>query len=381
VNRTARAGFPATTPVPRSLFALVMVLALAACGGRQPPATAAPHELNVFTWSDFLAPDVLADFQKETGVKVNLVTFPSQEVLEATLLTGRTDYDVAVVASSELSRLVGARVLRELDRSQLPNWGNLDAEVTARLATEDPGNRFAAAYDWGTTAIAYDVDKIRKLAPGAPVDSWRLVLDPAVVSKYAGCGVSVLDAPSEIVAVALIADGQDPNTTDVAKIEAAARRLMAIRPYVRKIDGDMQIADLASGDICLMVTWTSNFVLGRRRAVEAGRPDRFRYMIPREGTISWVDAFAIPADAPHPQPAHAFINYMMRADIAARSANFVGNVTVNAAALSQIEPLLRDDPSIYPSAEIRQTLQPLHSRPEATNRVVTRVWTQFRSGH
>ena len=364
-----------------SAAVVLAALALTACDRSPTPLAAPARELNVYSWSDFFAPDVLADFEKESGIRVNLVIFPSQEALEATLLTGHSGYDVAVVASSALSRLKRAHVFRELDRSKLSNWSNLDPEVMARLATDDAENHYAVAYDWGTTAIAFNVAKIRQLAPDAPLDSWRLVLDPGVISRYAACGVSIVDAPSELVAVALIANGQNPNTTDAAEIAAAGRRLMAIRPYVRKIDGDMQIADLASGDVCLMVTWPSNFVIARRRAAEAGSHDVFRYVIPAEGTLSWADTLAIPADAPHVLEAHAFINYLMRADIAARGANFLGNASANQAALPRIEKLLRDDPSIYPPPEARRALQPLHSRPDAANRSVTRIWTHFRTGH
>jgi putrescine transport system substrate-binding protein len=360
---------------------MLLLLTLVACGRTQPSPAGSVRELNIFSWSDFLAPDVLADFEKESGIKVNLVNYPSQEVLEATLLTGHTNYDVAVVAGDFLGRLVKAHVFSELDRAQLANWSNLDAEVMARLATEDAGNRFAVPYDWGATGIAYNVDKLKQLSPDAPLHSWRLIFDPSVISRYASCGISIIDSPNELVGVALIANGKDPNTTNAVDVEAAARRLMAIRRYVRKIDSDMQIADLASGDICLMVTWPTIFVQAQRRASEVGGHDQLRFEIPTEGATSWLDAFAIPADAPHPAEAHAFINYMMRADVAARGANFLGNASANKAALPLIQALLRDDPSIYPPAAVRQALQPLHARTEATSRVVTRVWTEFRTGH
>jgi putrescine transport system substrate-binding protein len=359
---------------------VLLLLTLGACGRAPRPQAGPPRELNIYSWSDFLAPDVLADFEKESGIKVNLVAFPSQETLEVTLLTGHTNYDVAVVAGDFIGRLVKAHVFRELDRAQLPNWSNLDPEVMARLATEDTGNRYAVAYDWGTTGIAYNVDKLRQLSPLAPPDSWRQIFDPSVMSRYASCGISVVDAPNELVGAALIANGKDPNTTNAVDVEDAARRLMAIRRFVRKIDSDMQIADLASGDICLMVTWPTNFVQARRRASEVGNHEQLRYLIPTEGATSWLDAFAIPADAPHPTEAHAFINYMLRADVAARGANFLGNASANKAALPLIQALLRDDASIYPPIADRTTLTPIHARPEAINRNVTRIWTTFRTG-
>ncbi len=357
------------------------VLALGACARTPTPPPAPAEEINVYSWSDFFPPELLAEFEHDTGTKVRLALFPSQEVLEATLLTGHSGYDVVIVGGNQLERLGRAQVFRELDRTQLPNWRNLDGEVMARLATEDTGNRYAVAYDWGATGIGLNISKIRQIAPDVPLDSWRLIFDPATLSRFSKCGVSIIDAPSELIAAALMADGKDPNTTDPAALDAAGYKLMGIRPYVRKIDSDMQIADLASGDICLMVTWPANYVGGRRRSAEAGSHDQFRFVIPREGTDSWIDALAIPADAPHVAAAHAFINYLMRPDVAARGADFLGNATANQAALPRIDKAQREDPGIYPPPAVRAKLVPLHSRSDAANRQVTRIWTRFRTGH
>jgi putrescine transport system substrate-binding protein len=362
------------------------MLALAACS-RTPSSTPAAtrdadstRELNVYSWSDFFPPDLLADFTKQTGTQVHLVVFPSQEALEATMLTGHSGYDVVVVGGDELGRLARTQVFRELDRAQLPNWSNLDPEVMAQLSADDAGNRHAVAYDWATTALALNMTKLRQIAPNVQIDRWQQIFDPATLAGLSKCGVSIVDSRSELVAIALMADGRNPNTTDPAQLEAAGRKLKAIRPYVRKIDSDMQITDFASGDICLMVTWPANFVVARRRAVEAGNHDELRYVIPQEGTDSVIDALAIPADAPHATAAHAFINFLMRADIAARGANFLGEVTANQAAWPQIEELLRDDPAIYPPPEVRRKLEGLHARPDAVNRAVTRIWTEIRTG-
>jgi len=353
---------------------------LAACSRAPSPAAAETATLNLYSWSDYFQPELLADFERETGTRVHLGLFPSQEVAEATLLTGHSGYDVVVVGGNQLERLGRAHVFRELDRTQLPNARNLDGEVLARLATEDAGNRHALPYLWGTTGIALNLTKLRQVAGDLPLDSWRLVFDPVLLARAAQCGVSFIDAPSELIGAALVADGKDPNTTDPALFEAAGRKLMAIRRYVRKIDSDMQIADFASGDTCLMVTWPANYVGGRRRAAESGGHDEYRFVIPKEGTISWIDALAIPADAPHVAAAHAFINFLMRPDIAARSANFVGNATANQAAIAQVDAQQRDDAGIYPPPDVRARLTALHSRPDDANRRVTRIWTQFRTG-
>jgi len=368
-----------TAALHRVAIALCL-LVLGSCGKSGVPELHVTRELNVYNWSDYIASGVIADFEKETGIKVRYATFPSQEVMETTLLTGHAQYDLVVVPGNVLEHLIGAHVFHELDRSHLPNWHNLDTDVMTRLSKQDPENRFAAAYMWGTTGIGVNVTKIRRVLPDAPLNSWRLIYDPAIVAKLADCGVSIADSPSEIIATALISMGKDPNTTDEVNFEAAARKLMSIRPFIRKIDAESQISEMASGDICLMLTWTSNLVLAKRRADESGRIGDLRYLIPTEGTITFVDTLAIPADATHIEEAYAFMDYLMRADIAARNANFAGNATANRAALSQIQPSLRDDAGIYPPQEVQQRLEPIRARGDEASRIVTRIWTRFRTG-
>jgi putrescine transport system substrate-binding protein len=356
------------------------LLVIAACSKSGAPEHPPARELNIYNWSDYIAPNVLADFEKETGIKVHYAAFPSQEVMETTLLTGHTQYDVVVVPGNVLEHLIGARVFRVLDRSRMPNWRNLDTDVMARLARQDPGNRFAAAYLWGTTGIGINVSRASRILPGVPLDGWSLIYDPAIIGKLAACGVSFVDAPSEVIATVLMSMGKDPNSSDEADLEAASVKLAAIRPYIRKIDSDSQIADFAAGEICLMLTWTPNVVQAKRRASESGTHDDLRYVIPMQGTITFLDTLAIPADAPHTQEAYAFLDYLMRADIAARNANFIGNATANRAALPQIDQSLRDDSGVYPPQELQQRLEPIRSRGNDANRSVTRIWTKFRTG-
>jgi putrescine transport system substrate-binding protein len=271
-------------------------------------------------------------------------------------------------------------VFRKLDYTLLPSSKNLDPTLHAAVATFDPGNEHAVGYLWGTTGIGYDARQLQALAPDAPTDSWRLAFDPKVVAAMAGCGVSIIDAPSEVIAVALIAQGRDPNAISEESVAEAKKLLLGIRPSVRKIDSDSQIEDLAGGSACLMVTWGTNVGLARTRARDAGRDVDFRYVIPREGAVQWFDTLAIPADAPHPDEAHAFIDFLMRADVAARNANYVGQATVNAAAMSMIDEALRSDPSIYPPAEVLARLVPLRARTQQESRLESSAWTSFRGG-
>ncbi len=337
--------------------------------------------MHVYNWADYIDPAVLAEFETETGIKVVLDVFDSQDMLETKLLTGGSGYDVAVVASDKLGRLVSAGVLQKLDYSLLPSSRNLDAELHAALARVDPANGHAVGYHWGTTGIGYNLSKLKELAPDAPTDSWKLLYDPEVVAQMAGCGISVVDAPSEVIATALIALGRDPNDLSPEALAAAEALLLKLRPSVRKIDYLTQIEDLANESTCLTITWPADVLRARVRAEESGKPLDLRYVIPREGTIRWVDTLAIPADAPHPAEAHAFIDFVMRPDVAARNANYVGGATANSAAMPMVDEVLRSDPNTYPNAEMREKLVPLRTRTEDESRAENRVWTKFRTGH
>jgi len=376
-----------------TVFALagMLITTLAGCG-REPsdarPAAASATDgadapsrvVNVYNWADYIAPGVIDEFEAATGIRVNFDTYDSNEMMETRMLAGRSGYDVVVVTAHFLERLIPAGVFRRLDLEQLPGRGNLDPDLMAQLALFDPGNAHAVGYHWGTTGIGYDENQLRRYAPDAPVDSWRLVYDPSVVSKLAGCGVSILDSPTDVIGTALISLGHDPNQPTPEQLAAAERLLLDLRPHVRKIDSGSQINDLSGGTICLLVTWSTNVRLARLRAEEAGADADYRYVVPREGTIAWFDALAIPADAPHPEAAHAFLEFMLRPEIAARNANFTGTATINAAATPLVDAALRDDPGVYPSAAVRERLQPLRSRSQERSRDENRIWLRFQTG-
>ena len=368
---------------------LMAAILLAACG--RPPAPegadaapagqpSVPKTVNVYNWGDYIAPGVLEEFEAATGIHVNYDIFDSQEMLETKLLAGRSGYDVVVVSGHFLERLVPAGAFRKLDLRQLPGRGNLDAELMAKFAQYDPGNAHAVGYTWGTVGIGYDESRLREVSPDAPTDSWSLVYDPAIVQRSSGCGVSVVDSPSDVIGAVLAWLGHDANRPTPEQLQAAERSLLAIRPHLRKIDTGNQINDLAGGTICLMVTWSTNVQVARNRAREAGVAADFRYVVPKEGSVAWFDSLAIPADAPHPEAAHAFIEFMLRPDIAARNATFIGSASMNAAATPLVDASLRDDPGVYPPAELRERLQPLRARSQAQSREENRIWARFRTG-
>jgi putrescine transport system substrate-binding protein len=366
-----------------------VLLSLAGCGGkpqdetRTPDATAASEDkvVNVYNWSDYIDPKVIEDFQKETGIKVRYDVFDSNEVLETKLLTGNSGYDVVVPSAYFLERQIKAGVFRPLDKALLPNLRNQDPELQAVVAKHDPGNAHSVVYMWGTTGIGYDALKIFGVMPDAPVDSWRMIFDPKVIAKFKSCGVSVLEDPTDMVATALLYLGRDPNSQTEADLKAAEEKLMAIRPYIRTITSATYTDDLANGEICLAVGYSGDILQARDRAAEAGRKADIQYSIPKEGAILWFDTLAIPADAKHPDNAHAFINYLLKPDVAALNSNFIHYANANQASTPMLDADLRDDPGIYPTPEVKAKLHPNLAKTDEFTRLLNRSWTAFTTGH
>jgi len=375
-----------------ALVGLLAAATLVACGKKpeqaastetaQAPAAPAAEEkvVNVFNWSDYIDPAVLEQFTAETGIKVNYDVFDSNEVLETKLLAGKTGYDVVVPGAAFMERQIKAGVFRKLDRAQLPNWSNLDPEILERVALHDPGNQYSVNHMWGTTGIGYNEAKVKAADPNAPVDSWNLVFDPKEAAKFKDCGISFLDAPTEMLKAVLAWKGKDPNSQNADDLKLAEEVLVAVRPYVRMIHSSNYIDALANGEICIAVGWSGDILQARDRAAEANQGVVIKYNVPKEGTIVWFDMYAIPADAPHPSNAHAFINFMMKPEVAAKNSNFVNYATGNAASLPLVDEAVRNDPGVYPSAEVKAKLFPDLSSSDEFTRLVNRSWTRFTTG-
>ncbi len=382
----------AASPFARSLFvAIAAAAALAACGKKeaapspgtqaaaQPPGE--PKELNLYIWNDYLAPDTIENFTKETGIKVAVSNYGSNEELEAKLAPGAAGYDVVVPSASSYERQIKAGYYQKLDKSQLPNLKNMDPDIEARLAMHDPGNDYAVLHMWGTTGIGYNVKKIKEAMPNAPLDSWKLVFDPNVVKNFKKCGVATLDSATEMYSMTLAALGKDPNSQKPEDLELATNALMAIRPNVRYADTQKMIGDLANGEICIAVGYNGDILQARDRAEENKTGAEIKYVIPKEGTIIWFDSYLIPKDAPHSKNAHAFINYMLRPEVIAAVSNTVNYANGNAAATQYVKKEVLEDPGVYPPQEVKVKLVPDLADTEETTKIMTRGWQKFTTGH
>jgi putrescine transport system substrate-binding protein len=380
----------------RSLTAFVSIsFLLVACGKKEEapaPADGAPAAatqtfdtdgekvVNVYNWSDYIEPTVIEDFTKETGIKVNYEVMDSNELLETKLLAGRTGYDVVVPSASFLARQIKAGIYQKLDKTKLSNLGNLDADITKRLEVFDPGNEHAVNYMWGTSGVAYNEEAIKAAMPDAPVDSFAMFWDPKVVSKFAKCGVSVLDAPSEVVGTVLIFLGKDANSEAPEDLAAAEKVLMSVRPYIRKINSSAYIDELANGEICLALGWSGDVLQAKTRAEENQKPFTIKYNIPKEGAVMFFDNMAIPADAAHVKNAHIFIDYMLRAEVAAKNSNYISFANSNAASWPLIDEAVKNNPGVFPTAEMMPKLVPDLPETAEFTRTLTRTWTRFRTG-
>jgi len=358
-----------------SVLALASAVFLVACG-----ETEEEKVVNVYNWSDYIDEEILKEFTAETGIKVVYDVFDSNDVLETKLLAGKTGYDVVVPSGGFLSRQIKAGVFQKLDQSKLTNSGNLWDLIKDRTAVYDPGNAHSINYMWGTTGIGYNVGKVKALMSNAPVNSWRMIFDSTVVGRLAECGVYMLDAGDEMIPAALNYIGEDPNSKDPAVIAKAEAVLMAIRPFIKKFHSSEYIDALANGDICLAVGWSGDVLQARDRAAEADKGVEINYVAPDEGALMWFDQMAVPADAPHPNNAHTFINYIMRPDVMAKASNYVYYANGNKASQKLLNEDVITDTAIYPNEAALKTLYTTTPYDAKTQSIVTRLWTKVKTG-
>lgn len=357
-----------------ALLCAAPLVLLAACEPR------GAQVVNVYSWPGYVAEDTIADFEARYGIRVNYSVYDTNQVLETKLLAGHSGYDVVVPSAAYIERLAAAGALQRLDKSKLPNLRNLDPAITAAVQRQDPGNAYGVTYVWGTNGFAYNREMIRARMPDAPVDSWDMVFAPAVVARFADCGVVFYDTPIAVVPHVLAWLGRDPNSEDLADLALAEKALLAVRPWLRYLSNAEQFADLANGGVCLAFSDSGNAFQTRARAREAGRNYTIAYSVPREGAQLWFDMMAIPADAPHPDNAHRFIDYILEPRVAAAISAATGFATPNVPGRSLLPAAVRDDPIVYPPPGEMARLFPDPMKHDAYVRERLRMWTRFRTG-
>ena len=342
-------------------------------------AQAQQRVLNVYNWTDYIDPKVLERFTAETGIKVQYDVYDSLETLEGKLLAGRSGYDIVVpTAEPTFSRLIAAKALLPLDRAKIPHLSNLDPKLMARVATSDPGNAFGAIYLWGTIGLGIIPDQVRALAPGAPMDSWDLLLKPENAKRLASCGITLMDSAIDTIPSVLRYLGRNPESADPKDLADVEKTLMAIRPYIRTFASGGAVEALAGGQTCLAMTYSGDVVQAAARAKEAGQKE-VRYVAPKEFAALTFDMLAIPKDAPHPADAMRFIDFLLQPDVMAAITNQVRYPNAVPGSLPLVAADVRDDANVFPDTTSPRFFT-VRAPSQASDRLRTRMWARFKAG-
>ncbi|KFN50445.1 polyamine ABC transporter substrate-binding protein [Arenimonas composti] len=370
---------------------LAAALLLAACGSQNgtdaPDATSGrasggDRTVYVYNWSDYIAEDTIANFESETGIKVVYDVYDKNETLETKLMAGSSGYDVVFPSARPFAaRHIQAGVYLPIDRAKLTNWGNLDPAILTGLEDFDPGNAHVVPYMWGTTGLGINVGKVREaLGEDVDLDSWDILFDPANAAKLAACGIAVLDDEQETFAAALLWKGRDPNALQGDETQVVSDAYAGIRQHIRYFDSSRYIDDLANGDVCVAMGYSGDVFMAADRAEEAENGVEVAYVLPKEGALRWVDVIAVPKDAPHPEEAHAFIDYLLKPEVAAGISSYVAYATPNTAAIPLVDPEIAEDPSVYPPSEVMARLHDPQTLDPAVTRERVRAWTTIKTG-
>jgi putrescine transport system substrate-binding protein len=366
----------------RALTAAVIAsLSASACGSHRPGAPAAEEPvLHIYNWADYIGHNTIAEFERQTHIKVVYELYDSNETLEAILLAGHSGYDIVSTTTGYYGHQIKAGAYLPLDRTKLPNWKYLDPAVLAIQATADPGNRYAVPYLHAMNGIAYNVDMVKARMPDAPTDSLAMIFKPEVIAKFKDCGVTFLDSPEDVIQLALAYLHLDPNSRRVEDLHAAERLVMAVRPYIRTFDSNDYWHQLASKEICVAIAWSSDYSVAQMRAREDGTGAHLAFILPKEGSNITYNAFLIPSSAPHPQAAHKFLNFILEPKIIAEITNDIHYCNDNLAARPYVAADILQDPAVYPSRELRAQLYLPAELGADYDRLRTRVWTHIKTG-
>ncbi|PNG87235.1 polyamine ABC transporter substrate-binding protein [Pseudomonas putida] len=355
-------------------FLISSTLALAFSSGLQAKPT-----VSIYNWTDYIGSTTLADFQASTGITPVYDVFDSNETLEGKLLAGRTGYDVVVPSNHFLARQAQAGAFLELDRSKIPNWKHVDPKLLQRLEENDPGNKFAVPYLWGTNGIGYNVEKVKAVLGIDKVDSWAVLFEPNNLEKLKQCGVAFMDSPDELFPAMLNYLGMNPRSENPADYAKAEARLMALRPSVTYFHSSKYISDLANGNICVAFGYSGDVFQAASRAQEAKNGVKIAYSIPKEGANIWFDLLAVPKDSSNPEQAYAFINYLMDPQVIAKVSDEIGYANGNIDAKQYMDQAVVSNEEVYPPQDVLDKLYISTTPSPKIMRVMTRSWTKIKS--
>ncbi|WP_459618034.1 polyamine ABC transporter substrate-binding protein [Bordetella sp. 2513F-2] len=345
------------------------------------PAAAQEKVVNVYNWAEYTAPDTIPGFEKETGIRVRYDVYDSNDTLQAKLLTGKSGYDVVVPSTHYASRQIEGGLFQKLDKSRIPNWKYLDPDIMALVATVDPGNEHAIPWGYGTNGLGFNVTRVRQiLGEGVELGNWDMLFNPDNAAKLKECGISMLDEAAQVFPAALKYLGKDPNSSNPDDYKEALALLKKIRPYIRQFSSSGYIDELAGGDLCMVYGFSGDVMIARRRAQEARQPYEIDYFIPKGGAPAWFDLMVIPKDAPHPEEAHAFINYIETPQVHAAITNTMFYPNANKEARKYVNKDVAENPMIYPPPEVSKTLYVIKAQPLNVQRLQTRMWAELKSG-
>ncbi len=336
--------------------------------------------VHVYNWVDYIGETTLADFEAETGIKVVYDTYDASETVDAKLLAGKSGYDVVLHAGSFIPKLIQAGIFQKVDRSKLSGYKHLDPVILKVLDNFDPGNEYAVPYMWGTVGVTYNSDMIGERMADAPMESLDMLFKPDLAAKWADCGISVLESPADVIPMALAYLGRDPNSTKSEDYDAVVQLFEPIRQYIKTFDSANYLNALPNKELCVVINWSGDYATAAGRAEEAGVEINLEYHVPATGSPAWFDVWVVPEDAPHPENALKFIDFMLRPDVIAAATNYTYYANANKDASALVDPEILADPAIYPDAATTEKLWTPKILPQNVLRTRTRAWSKIKTG-
>ncbi len=343
-------------------------------------ARAEDAQVNVYNWADYIGETTIEDFQSKTGISVTYDTYSAAEEVSAKMLAGKTGYDVVDMAGLSMDRFITAGVFRKLDKSKLPSWGNLDPVILQVMTATDPANEYTMPYMWGSVGFTYNVDMVRERIPDADLSSLDTLFKPENAAKLADCGISILDTTDDVMMTVLKYLGKDGDTTNVADYEAVIEAFKPIRQHIKTFDNTNYLNALPNKEICVAMNWSGDYATAKARAEEAGVELNLEYHVPKTGSPAWVDVMTIPVDAPHPENAHKFMEYLLDPEVIAKCTNYTNYANANIPSKKFIDPAVLANPAVFPDAEVMKRLWAPKPLTEEQDRAMTRAFQTIKSG-